>query len=113
MNGFGHMEISELRPYARAVVDNLRLITASKEEAQIREEKEQERRGGSDHDDDDDDDGEDGEDAEGGGGNYGEERAGGRASLARARGRERWTARGGGSVSQGRSYDRSSLTRDG
>ncbi|KAI5807854.1 hypothetical protein DFH27DRAFT_285106 [Peziza echinospora] len=44
MNALGHLEISELRPYAKAVVDNLRLITASKEEAKAREEEEEEER---------------------------------------------------------------------
>ena len=85
------MEISELRPYAKTVMDNLRLITASKEEAQIREE-EEEREQGQDDDDDDDNDGDDGGDYDGAG------HAGGRASL--ARGRERRMARGG-SLSQG------------
>ena len=40
MNSLSHLEISELRPYAKAVVDNLRIITAAKEEARIREEEE-------------------------------------------------------------------------
>lgn len=63
MNGLGHLEISELRPFAKAVVDNLRHITSSKEEARLREEREEEEgrgagrsgrgRGEDDNDDDD------------------------------------------------------------
>jgi len=45
MNGLGHLEISELRPFAKAVVDNLRHITSSKEEARLREEREEEEEG--------------------------------------------------------------------
>jgi len=62
MNGLGHLEISELRPFAKAVVDNLRYITSSKEEARLREESEGDggggtgRRGRGQGDDGDDDD---------------------------------------------------------
>ncbi|RPB21730.1 Psf2-domain-containing protein [Terfezia boudieri ATCC MYA-4762] len=45
MNGLGHLEISELRPFAKAVVDNLRHITSSKEEARLREERDEEEEG--------------------------------------------------------------------
>lgn len=61
MNGLGHLEIAELRPFAKAVVDNMRHITASKEEARLREDREIEARGGRGGREDDDDDDEDDE----------------------------------------------------
>lgn len=64
MNNLGLLEITELRGFAKGVVDNLRRIGASREEARRHREEEEEEEGGGRYrggtsvgmDDDDDDD---------------------------------------------------------